>query len=232
MAEGTGSLLDLGCAYSFMLNLLGQKAGRKFGLDFDFQKLKEGSLRFPKIHYTAGSGETLPYKDNSFDVITFFEVLEHVENEGRFISEVRRVLKPQGAIMLSVPNRGIAEWLDMDNVVFTPLLWSLKKIGLFKNVSAYYLRYHRHYRLEDIRKKLGPSFVIEKVYYGGLFLNQLAFLAYKPVYLFSLLLGANPECNFLKSMARWMDTMTSFDFDHSFGRASDKLCIFARKRRL
>jgi len=228
MPQGVDTLLDLGCAYSFMLNLLGQKSKRRFGLDFDLEKLNQGKLRFPAIKYVAGSGEALPFQDNFFDVVTFFEVLEHVENQKMFIAEVRRVLKPRGIIMFSVPNRGLAEYIDMDNVIFTPLLWCVKKLGFFKKVSDYYLRYHRHYSVKDISKILGVSFVIEKVYYGGFFLNQLAFLVYKAIYLFCLLLHADPKGRFLTWLAWGMDRMTSLDFDHSFGTASDKLCILAR----
>ena len=229
MDEGVDSLLDVGCASSFMLNLLGQKAKKRFGLDFDTEKLIEGKAKFGHNQYVCGSGEDLPFKDNSIDVITFFETLEHVANEQRFLKEIHRVLKPKGVIMLSVPNKGAVEFLDIDNIVFTPILWILKKLGFFKNVSDYYLRYHRHYSRETLEKLFNSHFKIEKIYYGGLIANQLAFLIYKSLYLLLLLLRFKRNSKLLRTLHSWMDMVTSWDFDHCYGRFSDKLSVYARK---
>ncbi|MEW6170178.1 MAG: methyltransferase domain-containing protein [Candidatus Omnitrophota bacterium] len=229
MPENKDSLLDIGCAYSFMLNLLGKKSKKQFGLDFDLEKINEAKYRFSHICYVGGSGQELPYKDNSFDIITFFEVLEHVDNEKFFLEEIYRVLKPSGIIMLSVPNKGIAEFIDIDNVVFTPILWFFKKLGLFKDINNYYLRYHRHYSLYDLKNMFKDNFRIEKVYYGGLFLNQIGFLIYKTIYVFLLLFKVSKDNKIFKKLAYLMDEITSWDFDHSFGKISDKLCIYAKK---
>jgi ubiquinone/menaquinone biosynthesis C-methylase UbiE len=229
MPEGVDALLDVGCAFSFMLDLLGRKARRRFGVEYDVEKLREARQRFPDIHYACGSGEALPMADATMDVVTFFEVLEHVENERRFLEEVHRVLKPGGLIMLSVPNKGDVEWMDIDNLVFTPALALVKKLGFCRNVSDYYLRPHHHYSLEDLRRLFGSLFTIEKVYYGGLAANQIGFLLYKSAYLALQTLGLSHQNGLLKTLERWMDRITSWDFDHSYGPRSDKLCALARK---
>lgn len=222
-------MLDVGCASSFMLDLLGKKSKKRIGLDFDVEKLIKAKSRFSNIQYVCGSGVELPFKDKSVEIITFFEVLEHVDNEQRFIKEIHRVLKPDGVIMLSVPNRGAVEFLDIDNIVFTPILWVLKKLGFFKDVSNYYLRHHRHYSIENIENSFNSLFKIEKIYYGGLVVNQLAFLIYKSLYLLLSLLKVNRDCKLFRILHCWMDKVTSWDFDHSYGRISDKLSIYARK---
>lgn len=229
MPEKSGSLLDVGCAYSFMLNLLGEKADKKFGLDFDQEKLKEAKARFKDVHYVSGVGEALPFRDNSFDVVTFFEVLEHVTDENKFVSEISRILKPGGSIMLSVPNRGAAECLDADNIIFTPLLMIAKKMGFFKEVSDYYLRYHRHYSAGDIKRLFAPVFEIKKIYYGGLFANQIGFIIYKFFYIFLILFRVNSGSALFKVAHDWMDKITSWDFERNYGRISDKLCVYAVK---
>lgn len=48
--------------------------------------------------------QKLPYNDNIFDLITFTEVIEHIENHRFTISEISRVLKPGGYVILSTPN--------------------------------------------------------------------------------------------------------------------------------
>lgn len=229
MDEDVDSLLDIGCASSYMLNLLGKKAKKRFGLDFDIEKLIEARSEYGCINYVRGSGVALPFKDESFDVVTFFETLEHVVNEKIFLKEIHRVLKPGGAIMLSVPNRGAVEILDIDNIIFTPILWVLKKLGFFKDVSDYYLRYHRHYSKKSLENLFDANFKIEKVYYGGLVVNQLAFLVYKSFYLVLLLLKFKRNGKILRTLHSWFDWLSSWDFDRSYGRLSDKLSVYARK---
>jgi len=47
---------------------------------------------------------TLPYPDNSFDLVTFTEVAEHLENYRAIVREIHRVLKPGGVIVITTPN--------------------------------------------------------------------------------------------------------------------------------
>lgn len=50
-----------------------------------------------------GSADDLPFADNGFDMVTCFDVLEHIENDHQAIAEIHRVLKPQGTAYISVP---------------------------------------------------------------------------------------------------------------------------------
>jgi ubiquinone/menaquinone biosynthesis C-methylase UbiE len=48
----------------------------------------------------------LPFKDNSFDVVWASEVIEHVADTARWLSEVRRVLAPSGRLLVTTPSHG------------------------------------------------------------------------------------------------------------------------------
>ena len=230
MPDEVDALVDVGCAYSYMLDLLGEKARIKFGVEYDFEKVREAHQRFKSIFHVCGSGEALPLTDTSMDVVTFFEVLEHVEDERQFLEEIHRVLKPGGLIMMSVPNKGFAKPLDMDNLVFTPLLKVAKRLGLFGEVSDYHLRYHRHYSVTDLEQLFDSLFTIEKVYYGGLLANQFGFLLYKLGTVGLRLCGMTEDAPLMKRLEKWMDFVSNWDFDRNYGRRSDKLAIFARKK--
>lgn len=52
---------------------------------------------------TADAGEPFPLQDNTFDLIGAFEVLEHIEKPEQTLSEIARVLKPDGLFLFSVP---------------------------------------------------------------------------------------------------------------------------------
>ena len=52
----------------------------------------------------ANLEQKLKFKDTSFDKILFLDVLEHLQNRDQILSEVRRILKPNGLLFLGVPN--------------------------------------------------------------------------------------------------------------------------------
>src|SRR6202012_728028 len=63
--------------------------------------------RHPEISFLrAGIDGPLPLEDNSFDVVWSSEVIEHVADTARWLSEVRRVLRPRGRLLLTTPSHG------------------------------------------------------------------------------------------------------------------------------
>ncbi len=63
-----------------------------------------------RLAWIRGSGLSLPFADDSFDRVICAEVLEHVDDYPRMLAEIRRVLKPEGVLALSVP-RFLPEWV-------------------------------------------------------------------------------------------------------------------------
>jgi ubiquinone/menaquinone biosynthesis C-methylase UbiE len=72
--------------------------------EISLEILKENNLDESKIK--EATGESLPFEDNSFDIIFSTNVLEHVNNPKKVISEAIRVCKPKGTIQIVVPNYG------------------------------------------------------------------------------------------------------------------------------
>ncbi|KAB1196265.1 MULTISPECIES: class I SAM-dependent methyltransferase [Haloferax] len=87
---------------------LGTKDGRKTAeIDADVAAvdLVFAEDRSDELSYIRGDGTNLPFADNTFDAVYCDQVLEHVKNEEDFISEIARVLKPNGCLWLAFPNR-------------------------------------------------------------------------------------------------------------------------------
>lgn len=87
----TGNILDIGSKdrrYDHLFH------GSITACDLDANKDK---------NIEAGDIQNLPYKDNQFDNVVSFEVLEYTENPAQAMNEVIRVTKPGGTILLSVP---------------------------------------------------------------------------------------------------------------------------------
>jgi len=58
-----------------------------------------------EIGYCIGSGERLPFAENSYDMVVCVDVLEHVEDIDGVLLEVRRVLRPNGVFLFDTINR-------------------------------------------------------------------------------------------------------------------------------
>lgn len=55
-------------------------------------------------NFVCGDAHNLPFKDSVFDKVFFCEVIEHIENPSKCLTEIHRVLLPNGLLFLSTPN--------------------------------------------------------------------------------------------------------------------------------
>lgn len=96
--EGRGQVLDVGCGTGIMLEHL-QAHGQPTGLDVSPTALafcrERGADRL-----VQGRGEQLPFADASFEAVTAFAVLEHIEPDALAMREWSRVLRPGGQLVL------------------------------------------------------------------------------------------------------------------------------------
>jgi SAM-dependent methyltransferase len=92
----SGNLLDIGCGGKPYLNLF--NVDSYVGLEFD---TPESRLNNISDYYY--DGKIFPFSNNSFDSVVCNQVLEHVEDPDYFLSEIYRILKPHGKLILSVP---------------------------------------------------------------------------------------------------------------------------------
>lgn len=99
----SGKLLDIGCSYGIYL-AAAQKAGFEvYGVEIAKRAIAyvRKKLGFPVFH---GALEEARYDSHTFDVITAYDVIEHIPNITLFLSEVRRVLKKDGIFIVQCPN--------------------------------------------------------------------------------------------------------------------------------
>jgi 2-polyprenyl-6-hydroxyphenyl methylase/3-demethylubiquinone-9 3-methyltransferase len=102
-------VLDLGCAGGFLAEALATRGPRVTGIDPASDAIEAarthasaGKLR---IGYDVGVGEALPYGDASFDAMVCVDVLEHVADLHRLLSEVSHTLHPGGLFLFDTINR-------------------------------------------------------------------------------------------------------------------------------
>ncbi|RYX81532.1 class I SAM-dependent methyltransferase [bacterium] len=105
-------LVDLGCGTGANLPMLRESVGANGSVvGLDFSPL---ALRFARQHLhdlsglalSQGDAMQLPLRDECADCVTMLDVLEHLSDDNKALREVARILKPGGAIILTVPAYG------------------------------------------------------------------------------------------------------------------------------
>jgi ubiquinone/menaquinone biosynthesis C-methylase UbiE len=100
-------VLDLGCgAGEFSAALLAAGA-QPIAVDVAAEALRRAAARVPGLDARPWrDGEPLPLDDRSVDAVWAGEVVEHVVDVAPWLSEVRRVLRPRGTLLLTTPHHG------------------------------------------------------------------------------------------------------------------------------
>jgi len=100
-------VLDIGCGAGYGSAELAQTATSVTGIDIspDAVALARSSYAAPNLQYLAASATSIPFPDASFDLITCFEVIEHIHDWPALLNEAHRLLSPGGQFIVSTPNK-------------------------------------------------------------------------------------------------------------------------------
>ncbi|MBO0831195.1 MAG: class I SAM-dependent methyltransferase [Actinobacteria bacterium] len=104
-------VLDIGCSAGFISDEFRQAGASVIGLDIDEPGLSKARERFgDSVEFFLAAADDIPLPDDSVDVVVFNHIYEHVPDVGAVMTEIRRVLKPDGLIYLGLGNRlGVME---------------------------------------------------------------------------------------------------------------------------
>jgi SAM-dependent methyltransferase len=103
----TGVVLDVGCGGGLFLSVLAEGGSRVVGLDLSLDAAKIAWLRHGVPTVCASLSRT-PFASESFTTVTMFHVLEHLYDPHTCVEEARRLLRPEGRLLVQVPNA--ASW--------------------------------------------------------------------------------------------------------------------------
>ncbi len=136
-------ILDVGCGTGGNLMMLSQ-FGDAEGVDVSPDALEFCRQRGLKTK--LGAAEQLPYDDATFDLVTALDVVEHIDDDVAGLREMRRVLKPDGRLLLFVPT--------------FMFLW-----GVQDDVS----HHRRRYRMPELRRAVEKAgFEVERTTYANI----------------------------------------------------------------
>jgi ubiquinone/menaquinone biosynthesis C-methylase UbiE len=156
----TGRVLDLGCNNGYGSYKLSQHGHEVIGVDVSAEALADARRRFsaPNLKFKQVSGLDLPFASSSFDLITSFQVIEHIVDMGPYLAEIQRVLKPGGIVAFTTPNAnirldpGMKPWnrfhvqeftAEQLEIVLRPVFAEVKVRGLFADDAIYQTEFKR-----------------------------------------------------------------------------------------
>jgi SAM-dependent methyltransferase len=100
-------VLDLGCGEGDLTAVLAQAGARPIGVEVAEAALVRARRRHPQLSFERVPIDgPLPFADGTFDVVWASEVIEHMADTARWLSEIRRVLVPRGRLLATTPNHG------------------------------------------------------------------------------------------------------------------------------
>ena len=99
-----GTLLDLGCAKGYFVELALEQGYSAYGLDISEYACKAAARTVGKERITPGTLEHSNYAPGTFDVITMFDYIEHVPDLDSTIKAVSRLLKNDGILYIVTPS--------------------------------------------------------------------------------------------------------------------------------
>ncbi|MFH1716031.1 MAG: class I SAM-dependent methyltransferase [Planctomycetota bacterium] len=168
------NILEIGCGIGSLVFELSKQGYDVTGIDISREAIAYGLKKYGNIPLEVQAAESLPYEDESFDVVLSFDLFEHIAEIDRHISEVRRVLHPGGYYLFQTPNKysnAIYETLWTKSLEWRRYHPSLHSPGQLKRRLAGHGFETRFVKMDPINEftlkklqKLGPiGYVLRKV---------------------------------------------------------------------
>ena len=150
------TVLDIGCGSGLMLNALGQLANTS-GMDMSNEAIQFSKEIFKGPIKQGFLPDNVPFADESFDLITALDVIEHIDDDTGSLKSIRNLLKPSGKAIITVPAY--------------MFLWSS-----FDDMNEH----KRRYTLPELKQKLNSAgFQIESISYFNTLLFPLVYIVRK-----------------------------------------------------
>ena len=106
LADGK-KVLDIASGEGYGSNLIAGKATEVVGVDISADAVKRAGQKYKKdnLKFLEGSAAEIPCENNYFDIVVSFETIEHHDKHDEMLSDIKRVLKPGGLVIISSPDK-------------------------------------------------------------------------------------------------------------------------------
>lgn len=150
-------VLDIASGEGYGSSILADSAGTVTGVDIDEAAVThaKGKYKKPGLKYLQGSTDDIPLAASSVDVVVSFETIEHHSRHQEMLTEIKRVLRPDGLLIISSPDK-----LQYSDVLHANNPYHVKE--LYKEEFAALIgNYFRHVQM-----------LLQRVVYGSLIVPE------------------------------------------------------------
>jgi SAM-dependent methyltransferase len=163
-------VLDIACGEGYGCEIIKNGGAKEvWGADNDSETIERARQKYSGIDFIASEATKTPFADDFFDAVISFETWHHLDEYGKFIPEISRILKPGGLLILSVPNEKVIYL----NPFHKKFLTEFYRVDFNKERIRRYLKNHF-----DVEEWYGQRFV-KKIYlnfFVKIFLNLGSFI--------------------------------------------------------
>lgn len=136
-------VLDIASGEGYGSYLMAKTAKKVFGVDIDQEAINNAKIKYKKenLSFLKGSADLIPLDNSSIDVLVSFETIEHHDKHHEMFLEIKRVLKPNGILIISSPDKKYYSDLNKNNN------FHIKELYLeeFKNLAEESFKYANIY---------------------------------------------------------------------------------------
>ena len=105
------TVLDIASGEGYGSYLLSKNAAYVYGVDIAEAAVNHAQEKYatrrPNLIFKQGSTSGIPLENGTIDLVVSFETIEHHDEHEQMISEIKRVLKPGGVLLISSPNKTV-----------------------------------------------------------------------------------------------------------------------------
>lgn len=147
------NVLDIGCGNAIITEEIRKMGNKVWAVDFP-EVVFKFATKYPKLTFYPKYDDKIQCSNNKFDIVTSFEVVEHVIDLDKYFKEIKRVLKPGGKLILTTPN--LARTLNIVNLILggsQGIYYPLQKnmhINFFTPKTLIKIVEHYGFKVEDI----------------------------------------------------------------------------------
>lgn len=173
-----GSLIDVGCGAGQFTRAFSRMFPQNsiYGVDGSIRSIRHAKrMGPPSLRYRVADVVQLPYRNGKFSIAIACDVLEHVDDADASVSEIARILKPQGTFLSATPLEG-SLW-TLHGVLLHLFSYRLKETQL-----GHGQRYTKQSYLELLKRH---GFVIQDIRYSGFIMTQTLDVLLSVVRIFS-----------------------------------------------
>lgn len=163
-------VLDIASGEGYGSNLMSKEATFVYGVDIDEQTIDRAKKKYSRdnLEFLAGSTSSIPLETNSIDVVISYETIEHHDEHEQMMTEIKRVLKSEGTLIISSPDKYF--YSDKRNYKNPFHVKELYKSEFTELISKYF----KNYKLYSQSYIYGSSLILDdsnrdsfKFYTGG-----------------------------------------------------------------